>query len=293
VLVTVYNRESYLPAALDSVLSQRYTDFEVLVVDDCSTDGSITVARDYERRDPRVRVVENAHNLGQFANRNHAATLARGRFLKYHDSDDVMYPHCLETMVDALEHEPRAAFALSASRAWSGGAVPMLLSPRECYQREFLGFGMFNNGPASALFRTEMFRALGGFRDVGVHADYLFWLDACARYSVVLVSGDLFWYREHDGQALQSAGAARDYAAVPGEVWRKLQSADCPLQGEELELAKRNQTANVAKHILRDLRAGRWGLAEYRLRRSAMSVADWVKYLRRPVRRALAGAPQR
>src|SRR5207245_549953 len=103
----------------------------------------------------------NERNLGQFKNRHVAASLARGTFLKYHDSDDVMYPHCLAVMVDALEREPSAAFALSGSRPWPGGPCPMLLTPRLAYEREYLGGGLFHLGPACALFRTEAFRDLG------------------------------------------------------------------------------------------------------------------------------------
>ena len=291
VLVTSYNRERLIRASIDSILSQRFTDFELIVTDNQSTDRTAEIARQYERTDERVRVVVNDRNLGQFGNRNRAASLARGRFLKYHDSDDVMYPHCLDVMVTALEAAPAAAFALSRGSAWPGGPAPMLLTPRQCYQREFLGFGMFMCGPSGALFRTEMFRALGGFRDVGVHADHLFWLDACARYSVLLLPADLFWYRLHPGQEYQSERAAREYAEVPGHVWRMLHSEACPLDGAELEQARRNQAWNAAKHIWRAARSGRWSLAAYRLQRSGLSTRDWMKYLRRPSRTMLAGTP--
>ena len=70
VLMTAYNRERYIAAALDSVLAQSFGDFELLVVDDCSTDATAAIARAYERRDSRVRVVVNERNLGQFGNRN-------------------------------------------------------------------------------------------------------------------------------------------------------------------------------------------------------------------------------
>src|SRR5581483_2829791 len=114
-------------------------------------------------RDPRVRVVVNDRNVGDYPNRNRAAALARGPYLKFHDSDDIMYPHCLQVMVTALESEPRAAFALSGARAWPGGASPMLLTPRLAYEREFFGTGVFQLGPASAMFRTDFFRDMGGF----------------------------------------------------------------------------------------------------------------------------------
>jgi len=90
VLLTAFNRESYLAASIESVLAQTWGDFELIVVDDRSTDGTIDIARRYERLDSRVRVVLNERNYGQFANRNHAASLVTAPFLKFHDSDDLM-----------------------------------------------------------------------------------------------------------------------------------------------------------------------------------------------------------
>jgi glycosyltransferase involved in cell wall biosynthesis len=291
VLVTAYNRERYLGAAIESVLAQRFTDFEVIITDNQSTDGTAAIARAYASRDPRIRVEINERNLGQFGNRNRAASLARGRYLKYHDSDDVMYPHCLEVMVGLLEACPDAALALTASRAWEGGPTPMLLSPREAYRREFLGSGLFMGGPACGLIRTDVFKAVGGFADVGVHADYLFWMHACARHSVLLVPGDLFWYRVHPGQLLTSPDAARDYARQNEVVWALLGSAECPLDTDERRLARRNQAWTVAKQTLRDLRQGRFALAWYRVRHSGMGLADWMRVVRGPARDRLSGTP--
>jgi glycosyltransferase involved in cell wall biosynthesis len=291
VLLTAYNRERYIAAAIESVLGQTFEDFELLVVDDCSSDGTVEIARSYERTDRRVRVVVNPRNLGQFPNRNHAASLARGRYLKFHDSDDLMYPHCLETMVAALDAEPRAGFALSTAWAWPGGPCPVLSTPRMNYQREFLGFGMFMCGPSCAMFRADVFRGLGGFDDIGVPSDHTFWLKACARHSVLLLSADLFWYRQHPGQELQSDRAARQYAEVPGYVWTALNSPECPLSGHELERARSNQAFSTAKQIYRHLRRRQWSLAAHRLRRSGLTAGEWFRYLRRPQRSALAGTP--
>jgi len=176
VLLTAYNREEYVAASIESVLAQNCGDFELIVTDDRSSDGTLSIAREYERKDPRVRVHANERNLGDYGNRNYAASLARGEFLKFHDSDDIMYPHCLEVMVRYLSATPSAAFALSAHRAWGGAPCPIISTPHLSYQREFLGFGMFNQGPANALFRTETFNRLGGFADLGPHSDLAFWL---------------------------------------------------------------------------------------------------------------------
>ena len=202
VLLTSYNREAFIAESIESVLAQTLTDFELIVSDDQSSDGTVAIANDYARRDSRIRVSINDTNLGDYGNRNQAASLARGQFLKYHDSDDVMYRHCLAVMAEALSAEPRAGFAMSSSRNWSGGPCPMLLTPRLSYEREYLGTGLFQAGPASALFRTDVFRGLGGFPEEGVASDMLFWIQACARVNLLLVPGDLFYYRVHVGQEL-------------------------------------------------------------------------------------------
>ena len=291
VLVTAYNRETYIAASIESVLAQTFDDFEIIVTDNQSTDGTLEIARQYERLDPRVRVVLNERNLGQFGNRNRAASLAVGEFLKYHDSDDLMYPHCLAVMVPLLAAEPRAGFGLSTSRAWPGGPAPMLSTPRESYRREFLGHGLFMCGPAGALFRAEALRALGGFEDHGAPSDTIFWMRACAKFPVLLFPGDLFFYREHPGQELQSSGVAQQYATVSAHAWRALASPDCPLDAAEVERARKNVAFSTAKTAWRAVQAGDLPLAWQRVSKSGIAPLEWVRYLRRPRRAAFAGTP--
>lgn len=289
VLLTSYNRERYLAESIESVLAQTFEDFELLVVDDASTDGSADVARAYAARDPRVRVVVNAKNLGQFENRNHAASLARAPLLKFHDSDDVMYPHCLEVMVPPLLARPEADFALSASRAWEGGPCPLLVTPEQAYQREYLGTGFFFGGPANAVFRTELFRGQGGYPLEGTASDFLFWVRACRTARVLLVPTDLFWYRIHPGQALVSDGAARSYAEAQGAAWRALFHPQCPLSPGDLPRARRNAAWNLLRLSWRDLRARRPGLVLRRLRSARFGPLSALRYLRRPRRDRWAG----
>ena len=292
VLLTAYNREEYLVASIESVLAQTCGNFELIVVDDRSSDATLSIAREYERRDSRVRVHANERNLGDYGNRNFAGSLARGEFLKFHDSDDIMYPHCLEIMVRYLSTTPSAAFALSAHRAWTGAPCPIVSTPYLSYQREFLGFGMFNQGPANALFRTEAFNRLGGFADLGPHSDLAFWLRACRSVNVLLIPADLYWYRVHEGQHLRTLQSAFDQAAAARFYWEALNHPDCPLTGPELGVARRNVAFAAAKLALRALKAGRLQLAGAHLRHSGLSAGEWVRYLRPPRRAASAGAPQ-
>jgi glycosyltransferase involved in cell wall biosynthesis len=291
VLMTAYNRAPYIASSIESVLSQTFGDFELLITDNCSTDGTFEIAKRYEALDTRIRVVQNERNLGQFGNRNRAAELARGSLLKYHDSDDLMYPHCLAVMVSMLLAEPRAGFGLSTGNHWPGGPCPMLLTPRMAYQREFLGEGLFHAGPGGSIFHAGVFRTLGGFIDEGAPSDHLFWMRACTKVNVLLMPADLFWYRMHPSQEFQSVTAQLQNAKIQGVIWQAIDAPECPLTPDERTQAKRNRAYHLAKRTVQDARRGRWQVAWQRLKFSGMSIADWLRYLRPPRRNALAGTP--
>jgi hypothetical protein len=202
-----------------------------------------------------------------------------------------MYPHCLDTMVQALAAEPRADFALTTSRAWAGGPVPMLLTPRLCYAREYLGEGIFHGGPACALFRREAFERLGPFPLQGTISDFHFWLQACRRANVLLVAGDLFWYRVHAGQSMLSEAGRRDRLAHEHVAWAALSHPDCPLRGDELEQARRNRLTGVVRRALRDVLTGDPRFAWQRLRATGAGPRDWMRYVGRRRIDRRAGTP--
>lgn len=102
VLMTAYNREKYISQSIESVLSSTHNDFELIIVDDCSKDKTVEIAKWYEKTDSRIRVYVNEENLGDYPNRKKAVTFASGKYIKYLDSDDIMYPSCLETMVTSV-----------------------------------------------------------------------------------------------------------------------------------------------------------------------------------------------
>jgi hypothetical protein len=289
VLMTAYNRAPFIGASIESVLAQQFTDFELIVSDDASTDETVAIARRYAAQDARIRVEVNERNLGQFANRNRAATLARADWIKYHDSDDVMYPHCLAVLMACAAQAPHASGVVSST--WTGGPSPMTLTPAQAYAREFLGAGCFAPGPGALLLRRHAFVRTGLFPDEGTASDYLFMLRFCTTETLVTAPFDLFWYRSHEGQALQAPGVAREYARAVARAWSALAARECPLSGEALEQARRNHVWTVVRHAARDLRRGRVSVAWLRVSSAGLTLWEWLRYLRRPLRDPLAGAP--
>src|SRR5262249_35270201 len=115
VVIPVYNREKYVRDAIDSILVQTFPDFELLVIDDGSTDRSREVVQSYH--DPRIHLVCNGTNLGVPKTRNLGIQLARGEYLAFLDSDDWAYPERLGKQVAFLDSHPDYA-AVGAWIAW-------------------------------------------------------------------------------------------------------------------------------------------------------------------------------
>jgi len=105
VILTVYNGESTLAASIESVLAQSFGDFELICVDDRSTDGSWQILAGFQARDPRIVVLKNDVNLGHGGTRNRGVQLARGAYVFHIDPDDTIPPDALEALyTHALEH---------------------------------------------------------------------------------------------------------------------------------------------------------------------------------------------
>jgi glycosyltransferase involved in cell wall biosynthesis len=146
VLITSYNRANYIGATLESVLASHFTDFEVIVSDDASSDNTVEIARTYAGQDDRIRVFVNEQNLGDYPNRNKAASHAAGKYIKYVDSDDILYPHALTVMVDGMERFPEAGFGLS-SHPDPKTPYPVMTDPHQTYLEHFSGFSHFDRAP--------------------------------------------------------------------------------------------------------------------------------------------------
>jgi glycosyltransferase involved in cell wall biosynthesis len=267
ILMTAYNRETLLAEAIESVLASTLQDFELIVVDDGSTDRSFEIAQSYAASDARIRAFRNERNLGDYLNRNRAARFARGTYLKYLDSDDLIYPWGLGAMVACMKRFPEAGLGLSAV-ADPHRPHPTLLSPREAYLEHFTRRDLLGRAPGSAIIRREAFETLGGFTGLRQVGDFEFWLMMVARYPLVTMPRDLVWDRTH-GQQEQFADddieklGMRHRLAVAA-----LQGEQCPLTEEERTRARMSMTRAYRKGFWLRLLVQRQPSAAFRLRRA-------------------------
>ena len=209
VLMTAYNRERYITEAIESVLASHYPHFELIIVDDGSTDATVAIAKSYAAKDPRVTVHINEKNLGDYPNRNRAASHARGKYLKYLDSDDLIYRHGLQALVDFMEQDQEAAMGISYKQNITHRPFPWIMEPSESLRHHFFIQGFLDSGPTGTIIRRECFETLGGFSGKRMIGDMEFGLKAAANYKVMLLPPSLSFWRSHGDQEI-SIGNAND-----------------------------------------------------------------------------------
>lgn len=105
IIIPAYNAEGVLPTMLDSIIAQSYVDFEVIIIDDCSSDGTVKIIKKYCQRDIRIRYLQRERNGGVSLARNDGIKMANGKYTLFWDADDWVNPICLETFHEYLSGE--------------------------------------------------------------------------------------------------------------------------------------------------------------------------------------------
>ncbi len=203
IVITTYNRETYLGAAIASVLAQTYPDFELLVWDDGSDDRSLELARSYAQQDGRVRVVAAPHQ-GRVAALQAAIAQTRGQYLGWVDSDDLLAPTALAETLALLESDPSLGFVYT--HYWDMDETGQKLSyGQRCQipyspERLLLDFMTFH----FRLLRRSSFDRVGG---IDGSLDFVEDYDLCLRLSEVggvqCLAKPLYHYRHHRHSACQ------------------------------------------------------------------------------------------
>lgn len=173
VVVPAHNEVQHIRECIESVLAQTHQNWECIIVDNCSTDGTGEIAREYAAKDPRIRVCRHAERLRAVANFNCGLRQISGasKYCKIVFADDWIFPECLESMVAVAEEHPSVgivgAFALKGNQVICTGLPypSRLVSGREICRRLFLN-GLYLFGSAtSLLYRSDIVRARDPFFD--------------------------------------------------------------------------------------------------------------------------------
>lgn len=247
VLMTAYNREKYIVEAIDSVLASTYLNFELIIVDDCSTDTTVNKAELCAVNDSRVSIYKNNKNLGDYPNRNQAAKYASGEYIKYLDSDDIIYPQGLEVMISCMESYPEAGFGL-CEIAHADEPHPVFLNSYESYYENFMVRDLFGRSPGSSIMKRAAFEESGGFTGKRQVGDHEFWLIMARKYSMVTMPRDLSWDRTHGEQEKMYDSFIEKSSMHFSVQFEQLKHPECPLSEDERTRAislLRSQQARV------------------------------------------------
>lgn len=252
VLMTCYNREKYITLAIESVLCSTYKNFELIIVDDGSKDNTVSIAKGFAEIDKRVRVYQNEVNLGDYPNRNRAASYATGKYVKYVDSDDLIYPWGLELMVTMMEKFPQSGWGLCSMQPDRERLFPFELNPREAYLYHYQGPGLFSRAPLSTIIKTDVFHKVGGFKPIRMAGDFEMWHRLAQDFNVVLMPQGMVWYRSHNEQE------ATENTPPYINLYEKLKtdflnSENCPLEKNVSKQILKRESARVRGYILRNI----------------------------------------
>ena len=103
IIIPAYNVQDYIAQTLESCLKQSFSDIEIIVVDDCGSDGSMAIAQSYARSDTRLKIVRNKENMKLFQTRGAGVRAASGQYVMFVDADDVLEPHAVGRCVEAMK----------------------------------------------------------------------------------------------------------------------------------------------------------------------------------------------
>lgn len=198
VITVTYKSAPFVADAIKSVLSQSYANLEYIIGDDCSPDDTWDIIKSFG--DPRIKAYRNPANLGEYANRNKAISMATGEFVLFIDGDDIALPHAVAFFVSQLSAFPEAAFALQKNYQ-ANILFPALLEPQEAIANAIFGNGLLTASFASTFFRTSVLKKEGGLSERYKGGDHEVRLRLASKYAILLVAGWVTWPRETPGSA--------------------------------------------------------------------------------------------
>lgn len=215
VVLIFLNEERFIEEAIQSVVDQSLTDWELILVDDGSSDRSTQIAKVFVARDQRIRYLDHPghQNHGMAASRNFGVAHSTGRYLTFLDGDDVWVPTKLAEQVDLLERIPDVAMVNGAIRLWhswdpsavkddsvvlTGECADVRLEPPEAALRTR---PLASASPAGVdlMVRRTVFDEVGGFEQAfrAMFEDQTLLLKVFIRYPVFISSSVWLWYRQH------------------------------------------------------------------------------------------------
>jgi glycosyltransferase involved in cell wall biosynthesis len=291
VLTPVYNGEKFLEQCIRSILAQTYSNFEYIIVNNCSTDKTVEIAQAFARQDPRIRIHNNTKFLSVVDNHNNAFSLISegAKYCKIVGADDWLYPNCISELVRVAEEYPTVgmvtSYVLVGSRVgWDGLPFPStFMKGRDvCRLRLLKGVKVFG-GPSASLLRASVVKERQPFYKVGnYHGDTEAYLDLLQEHDFGYVHQVLSYNRRgEDSRTTHFLQRVNSY--VVADIEELARFGPTYLTDEERERRLRQATKRYYQFLAQSVLEMRgkqfWGYHRERMQSLGLSI-DYFKLSR-------------
>ena len=261
VITPVYNGAKYLAECIESVLAQTYKNWEYVIVNNCSSDNSLQIAQEYQKRDHRIRIHNNREHVGVIQNHNIAfRQMSReSQYCKVLQADDWLFPDCIDQMVNVAEPNPNVGIVGSYNlcHKWvkcDGLPYPStVVSGRDICRQTLLGLVYPFLSPTSLLVRSGIIRARQSFyNESHIYADVEASYEVLRHFDFGFVHQILVYIRRHD-ESMSSSFARPLNSFILGELYYLTQFGPTYLTPEEHRKQSRKAWGNYYGFLARSL----------------------------------------
>ncbi len=194
IIMPSYNTAQYISDSIKSIQAQTYTDWELIIVDDCSTDNSVAIINSFN--EPRIRLLQNAKNSGAAISRNYALREAKGKWIAFLDSDDVWVPEKLEKQIKFMTDNGYSFTFTDYRICLNGEWLPYInIGPNVVNKRRMYDYCYFST--ITVMYDREKI-GLIQVADLRKNNDYAMWLQAIEKSNAYRLPECLSYYIKHD-----------------------------------------------------------------------------------------------
>ena len=214
IIMPAFNAHQFIKESIESVINQTYSHWELIIIDDNSSDDTFLIASGFAKIDSRIKLLHNVKNEGVSYSRNTGITAAQGNYLAFLDSDDIWYPNKLESQVQLIQSNPGHPIYFSSYEVINDHSIStskVFLAPSEVSYKDLLKSNTI--GCLTSIINRELVNN-PSFAEIG-HEDYLLWLSILRNGAMAISTSDvLAGYRVHAG--------GLSYNKVKAAHWRWL-----------------------------------------------------------------------
>lgn len=197
IVLPIYNGEKYMHKSIDSVINQTYKNWELLILDDCSTDNTFIIANEYVKKDSRIKYFKNEQNLRLPKNLNRGFSLANGNYLTWTSDDNIYLPNAIEKMVNKLKID-KTDFTFASCRIIDANDNPYEYIMVNKYSPETI-VGQ-NCVGACFMYTRKVYETIGEYNpEYTLVEDFDYWQRIFQKFKVSPIEEILYLYRMHEG----------------------------------------------------------------------------------------------